>query len=248
MLACSLSQFGGKCSSFPTSCAACMTCPWPLVTKESTSCVALRNSKASTIAAPPNTSTSPVTRRSRRISPNRVNKTRPINSFYCQWDLRLRGFSGHSVTTQLFYHQGRRSTGGSGAINYINAAFGRLPDESLRCPGAEAPAHMQHREQIKRPIEIALFSRRDGRIPQRLNELSGTRIGRGQAGHGVGGNQARTVRRVQWLARQRVEAAVGLHALRREEGLQAVAQFPLALVFRPPRQSTDQFIAVRHAS
>ena len=128
MVACSLSQFGGKCSSFPTSCAARMTCPWPLATKESTCCVALRKSKPSTIAAPPNTSTSPVTRRSRRISPNRMNawcicsfsiylvlqgityvtkthaKNRSINFLPSPMALRPRGFQRHSVTAQAFYH------------------------------------------------------------------------------------------------------------------------------------------------
>ncbi len=128
MVACSLSQFGGKCSSCSTSCAACMTCPWPLVTKESTSCVALRKSKPSTIAALPNLSTSPVTRRSRRISPNRMsalcicsfsicsvlqgithvsvtiihaeNQFPSIADGPCVFEV----FQRHSVTTQSLYH------------------------------------------------------------------------------------------------------------------------------------------------
>lgn len=85
MVACSLSQFGGNCSSSPTSWAACMTCPWPLVTKESTSCVARRKSKPSTIAAPPKIATSPVTRRTRRISPNRTSALCICSFSICYW-------------------------------------------------------------------------------------------------------------------------------------------------------------------
>ena len=118
---CSFSQFGGSLSSSPTSCWAFTTCPWPWMIMASTSCVASLKSNPRTIAAPPNTAISPVTRLSRRRWPSRISAL--SNSFLF-------------ITPNL----------GSTRVNSLTPSLSRQPVILLLLPGSNHPItqHFSH--------------------------------------------------------------------------------------------------------
>src|ERR1039457_2258373 len=80
-------------------------------------------------------------------------------------------------------------------------------------PDSELAATVHQTHQVPHAIVVAELPRGDRRVPQSLDELRGARVGRRQAGHGIGGDQGGRVRAYHLVAIQGELVSIGVEAL-----------------------------------